>query len=96
LDKLVQDMVNLPQKLDEVLTLAADGRLRVKLQLPHDEAARRTRNRTVSLVSSLVVLTALAFALRHAALAQAPGVEQIGALLVMAVGLWLLVAAARL
>jgi hypothetical protein len=96
LDKLLQDMVNLPQKLDEVLTLAADGRLRVKLQLPHDEAARRTRNRTVSLVSSLVVLTALAFALRHAALAQAPGVEQIGALLVMAVGLWLLVAAARL
>jgi predicted unusual protein kinase regulating ubiquinone biosynthesis (AarF/ABC1/UbiB family) len=96
LDKLLQDMVNLPQKLDEVLTLAADGRLRVKLHVPHDEGARRVRNRTVSLVSSLVVLTALAFALRHVAISQVPGVEQIGALIVMAVGIWLLAAAARL
>ena len=96
LERMLQDMVNLPQKLDEVLTLAADGRLRVRLQLPHDDAARRTRNRTVSLVSSLVVLVALAFALRHAAFAQAPGIEQAGTLIVMAVGLWLLVAAAKL
>lgn len=96
LDKLLRDMVNLPQKLDEVLTMAADGRLRVKLHLPHDDEARRTRNRTVSLVSSLVVLTALAFSLRHVQADQLPGVEQVGALLVLAVGLWLLVAAARL
>ncbi len=96
LDKLLQDMVNLPQKLDEVLSLAADGRLRVKLHLPHDDAARRTRNRTVSLVSALVVLTALAFTLRHVQAAQLPAVEQMGALLVLAVGLWLLVASARL
>ena len=41
LDKLLQDMVNLPQKIDEVLTLAADGRLRVKLHLPYDDTARR-------------------------------------------------------
>jgi ubiquinone biosynthesis protein len=96
LDKLLQDMVHLPQKLDEVLTLAAAGRLRVKLHLPHDDAARRSRNRTVSLVSSLVVLTALAFTLRHVPATQLPGLEQIGALVVFVVGLWLLVAAARL
>lgn len=97
LDKLLQDMVNLPQKLDEVLTLAADGRLRVKLHVPHhDEHARRMRNRTVSLVSGLVVLTAVAFALRHSAVSQLPGLEQAGALLVMVIGIWLLVAAARL
>jgi ubiquinone biosynthesis protein len=96
LDRLLQDMVNLPQKLDEVLTLAADGRLRVKLHLPHDEAARRTRNRTVSLVASLVVLTALAFTVRHVDAGQIPGLEQVAALLVLLVGLWLLVAAARL
>jgi hypothetical protein len=96
LDRLLQDMVNLPQKLDEVLTLAADGRLRVKLHLPHDEAARRTRNRTVSLVASLVVLTALAFTVRHVDAVQIPGLEQVAALLVLLVGLWLLVAAARL
>ncbi len=95
LDKLLQDMVNLPQKLDEVLTLAADGRLRVKLHVPHDDA-RRTKNRTVSLVSGLVVLTAVAFALRHVPVSQVPGLEQAGALFVMVVGLWLLAAAARL
>lgn len=96
LDKLMQGMVNLPQKLDEVLTLAADGRLRVKLHVPPDEESRRVRNGTVSLVSSLVVLTALAFALRDVRLTQVAGLEPVGALLVMAVGLWLLIAAARL
>jgi hypothetical protein len=96
LDKLLQDMVTLPQKLDEVLTMAADGRLRVKLHVPHDDGARRIRNRMVSLVSSLVVLAAVAFALRHVALAQVPGIEQIGAVVVLVVGVWLLVAAARL
>lgn len=96
LDKLMQDMVNLPRKLDQVLTQAADGRLRVKLHLPSDDKQRRTRNTTVSLVSALVVLTALAFALRNTGFAGSPGFEQLGALAVMIIGVWLLIAAARL
>jgi len=55
LNRLLQDLVNVPQKLDEVLTLAATGRLRVKLHVPDAEETRRVRNRTVSLVASLVV-----------------------------------------
>jgi hypothetical protein len=42
------------------------------------------------------VLTALAFTVRHVDAGQIPGLEQVAALLVLLVGLWLLVAAARL
>ena len=96
LDKLLQDIVHLPQKLDEVLTLAASGRLRVKLHVPDAEEGRRVRNRTVSLVASLVTLVGVAFLVRHLAPAYGAGVERMGAILLLIIGAWLLVAAARL
>ena len=96
LDKLLQDMVHLPQKLDEILTLAAEGRLRVKLHVPDAGEGRRVRNRTVSLVASLVTLVGLAFFVRHLAPAYGADVERIGAVLLLVIGGWLLVAAARL
>ena len=89
-------MVNLPQKLDDVLTLAAEGRLRVKLHIPEATEHRQARNRTVSLVTSLVALIGVAFLVRHVAPAYGAGVERVGAALLMVVGGWLLVAAARL
>jgi ubiquinone biosynthesis protein len=95
-DKLLQDLVHLPQKLDEFLTMAADGRLRVKLHVPDAGEARRVRNRTVSLVASLVTLVGVSFLVRHLAPALGPGVEQVGAVLLLILGGWLLVAAARL
>jgi hypothetical protein len=95
LDSALQEMVNLPQKLDEVLTLASEGRLRVRLQLPESGGSRRVRHQTVLLVASLVVLTALASLLRHIAPAYGPAVEQIGVVVLLVVGAWLLVAAAR-
>ena len=96
LDKLLKDIVHMPQKLDEVLTLAASGRLRVKLHVPDAEEGRRVRNRTVSLVASLVTLVGVAFLARHLAPAYGAGVERMGAVLLLIIGGWLLVAAARL
>ena len=96
LNRLLQDLVNVPQKLDEVLTLAATGRLRVKLHVPDAEETRRVRNRTVSLVASLVTLVGVALVVRHLAPAYGVGVERIGAVLLLIIGGWLLVAAARL
>ena len=96
LNTLLQDLVHLPQKLDEVLTLAASGRLRVKLHMPDAEESRRVRNRTVSLVASLVSLVGVAFLARHMAPAYGAGVERMGAVLLLVIGGWLLVAAARL
>ena len=96
LDKVVENLVHLPQMIDEVLTLAASGRLRVKLHVPDAEDGRRVRNRTVSLVASLVSLVGVAFLVRHLAPAYGDDVERIGAILLLILGGWLLVAASRL
>jgi predicted unusual protein kinase regulating ubiquinone biosynthesis (AarF/ABC1/UbiB family) len=95
-DQLLHDLVQLPQKLDEFLTLAADGRLRVKLHIPDAGEGRRVRNRTVSLLSSLVTLIGVWFLVRHLSPALGPDVERVGTLLLLIIGGWLLIAAARL
>ncbi len=95
LDRLLQDMVHLPQKLDDVLTLAAEGRLRVKLNVPDDDAVNHTRNRTVLLVAIVAVLAGLASFARQLTPAFGAGVERLAAVAVLLLGAWLLVAAAR-
>jgi hypothetical protein len=89
-------MVTLPQKLDEVLTLAAEGRLRVKLQVPETNENRAARRQTILLVANLVLLAAIAALVRRLAPASGPGLERIGVAALLIVGGWLLVAAARL
>jgi predicted unusual protein kinase regulating ubiquinone biosynthesis (AarF/ABC1/UbiB family) len=96
LDRLLQEMVQLPQKLDDVLTLAAEGRLRVKLHVADADGSRQTHNRTVLLVALLVALTGLASIVRQFAPAFGPGLERLGAAVLLLLGGWLLVAAARL
>ena len=96
LDRLLQGMVHLPQKLDNVLTLAAEGRLHVKLHVPDSDAAGQVRNRTILLVATLVALTGLASVARQFAPAFGPGVERLSAVALLMLGGWLLVAAARL
>jgi hypothetical protein len=89
-------MVHFPQKLDEVLTLAAEGRLRVKLDVPDGHGAQHTRNRTVLLVAVLVALTGVASIARHVAPAVGAGADRLAAIVVLLLGGWLLVAAARM
>jgi len=96
LEQMVYDLVHLPRKLDEILTLAASGRLRIKAEVPDAGERRQTRNHTVSLVASLVTLVALTFLVRHLAPAYGANLERMGAVLILAVGGWLLSAAARL
>ncbi len=96
LDRLLQEMVQLPQRLDDVLTLAAEGRLRVKLHVPESNGSQQTRNRTVLLVALLVALTGLASIVRQFAPAFGPGAERLGAVALLFLGGWLLVAAARM
>jgi predicted unusual protein kinase regulating ubiquinone biosynthesis (AarF/ABC1/UbiB family) len=96
LDRLLQDMIHLPQKLDDVLTLAAEGRLRVKLNVPDDDAVQHTRNRTVLLIAMLAALVGVASIARQLAPAFGDGAERLAAVVVLLLGGWLLVAAARL
>lgn len=96
LDRAFQQMIDLPQKLDDVLTTAAEGRLRMKLQVPEAAANERVRNRTVLLVTALVGFAALTSVLRHVGPALGGGLERVGAVILLIVGAWLLFAAARL
>lgn len=96
LDTALREMVTLPQKLDEVLTLAAEGRLRVKLQVPESHERRRVRNQTVLVIANLVLFAAIASLVRHVAPEYGPGFERIGVIALAAVGGWLLIVAARL
>jgi predicted unusual protein kinase regulating ubiquinone biosynthesis (AarF/ABC1/UbiB family) len=95
-DTALREMVTLPQKLDEVLTLAAEGRLRVKLQVPETNEGRRVRQQTILMIAAVVLFAAIASLVRHAAPAYGPGLERIGVVALVAVGGWLLIAAARL
>ena len=96
LDRAIQELADLPQKFDDVLTMAAQGRLRMKLQLPEAEKNEHVRNRTVLLVTALVAFAAAATVLRHIAPAAGAGGERVAALILLLVGGWLLFAASRL
>ena len=96
LTERLQGLLELPRVLDNVLTRASEGRLRVRLSVPEGAAAARTRNRTVMLVATLVALTGLAVVARDVAPAFGGGVETAAAIVVLVLGGWLLIAAARL
>lgn len=96
LETLVPDVLDLPRRLDEILTRAADGKLRVKVHVPDTDDRREARNRTISFVASLVTLVALTFLVRHLSPAFGANMEPLGAVLVLVVGGWLLLAASRL
>ena len=96
LDRVMTNMVNLPQRLDEVLTLAAEGRLRLKLHMPAAGEQKRIRNHTVSLIAGLAVLASLVFLFRVFVPAPAPVLERVGAIFLLLAGLWLLKSAAEL
>jgi ubiquinone biosynthesis protein len=96
LDGALREMITLPQRLDEVLTLASEGRLRVKLQVPEASENRIVRRQTILLVANLVLLAAIASLVRHLAPAYGAGLERLGAAALLIVGGWLLVAAARM
>ena len=96
LTERLQGLLELPRVLDKVLTRASEGRLRVRLSVPEGAAAARTRNRTVMLVATLVALTGLAVVARDVAPAFGGGVETAAAIVVLVLGGWLLIAAARL
>ena len=95
-DHVLQGVAHLPQKLDAVLELAAEGRLHVKLNVPDGDDNRTTRDRTTLLVATLVALTALASVARQVAPAFGVGIERLAAVAVLVLGGWLLVAAARM
>ncbi len=79
-----------------MLTLAAQGRLRMRVQVPEADDTEHARNRTVLLVTSLVAFAAVGAVFVTCVPALGSGAERAGAVLLLLLGGWLLVAAARL
>ncbi len=91
-----REALSMPRAIDGLLTLASEGRLRVKIDLPEGRQARDTRNRTVMLTATLVALTGMAMVARNVAPALGFAAERLAAVVVLVLGGWLLVAAARM
>ena len=91
-EKYAAMMLDLPQRLDEMLTLAATGSARLKLQLPDSAKKRRQENSaTVATALTLVFLAVLLLS-HHVASSVAAGtrVERIGAIVSVFLGAMLL------
>ena len=78
-----------------MLTLAAEGRLRIRFQVPPSGDRRSATRQTVQLLAAVVLLVAIGVFVRQAAPAYGPGFERVASLVLLAVGAWLLVAAAK-
>lgn len=95
-EKLVANMVNLPRKLDEVLTLASEGRLKFKLHVPEAEGDRQTRNATALMVALILALMGIALVVQRIVPSPGEDLQKIGAVAVVIVGALLLRIASRL
>ena len=97
MEKYAAIMIDLPQRLDEMLTLAASGSARLKLQIPDSGKHRRQENSaTVATALTLVFLAVLLLS-HHVASSVAAGarVERIGAIVSVFLGAMLLRAISR-
>jgi len=97
LDKYAAIMVELPKRLDQVLTLAAEGNARVKLHMAETATYRRQKNSLAVVIALLLVLVAVAVLSHHfAAASVARGwVDRVSALVFVLLGALLLRAATR-
>ena len=97
MDKYAAMMMGLPQKLDEVLTLAAEGGARMRLQVTDTAASRKQRNSLAIVIALLMILAAVTLMSRHlAAMTAAPAwLERVSVLAFVMLGALLLRAVSR-
>jgi len=98
IDRYTALMMAIPQRLDEVLTLAAGGSARVKLHVPETASRRRQKNSIAVMTAMLLLLASVAFALPRVT-SSFVGNEwagKINALAFVACGALLLLAASRM
>jgi ubiquinone biosynthesis protein len=65
MDKYAMMMTELPQRLDEVLTLASGGNAQVKVHISEPADQRRQKNRSAAVTALLLVLAAVALLSHH-------------------------------
>jgi predicted unusual protein kinase regulating ubiquinone biosynthesis (AarF/ABC1/UbiB family) len=97
LDKYAAMMMGLPQKLDDVLTLVAEGNARVKLQGAEAAAHHQQENSSALVLALLLVLAAVVLLAHHFTASVGTGVwlDRISAIAFVVLGALLLRAASR-
>jgi predicted unusual protein kinase regulating ubiquinone biosynthesis (AarF/ABC1/UbiB family) len=96
-DKYAAIMMTMPQRFDQLLTLASEGTPRVKLHVPETSSGRRQKNSVAVMTAMLFLLAAVAFALPRVtgALVGNEWAGRINATVFIACGALLLMAAGR-
>ncbi|HZG52994.1 MAG TPA: AarF/UbiB family protein [Pyrinomonadaceae bacterium] len=97
MDKYAALMMGMPQRFDQMLTLASEGSARVRLHVPESATHQRQKNSTAVTTALLLVLAAVALALPRitAALVAEVWANRINAFVFIACGAFLLRAAGR-
>lgn len=96
-DRYAAIMMAMPQKLDQMLTLASEGTPRVTLHVPETSSHRQQKNSTAVMTAMLLLLAAVVFALPRVTLALVGNewAGRINAAAFIACGALLLLAAGR-
>ncbi|MEK6279441.1 MAG: AarF/UbiB family protein [Acidobacteriota bacterium] len=96
-DRYAAIMMAMPQRLDQMLTLASEGTPRVKLHVPETSSHRQQKNSVAVMTSMLLLLAAVVFALPRVttALVGNEWAGRINAAAFIACGALLLMAAGR-
>jgi predicted unusual protein kinase regulating ubiquinone biosynthesis (AarF/ABC1/UbiB family) len=96
-DRYAALMMAIPQRLDQVLTLASEGSARLKLHLPETASHRRQKNSLAVMTALLLLLAAVAFALPRvtSVFVGSDWAGRINAMAFIACGALLLLAAGR-
>ena len=84
-------MIGMPQKLDSFLTLAAQGKASIKLEMAEPAETRARRDRSATLVAALLALAAVVLLAHHVAPSvPGPWVERAATVIVTLLGVALL------
>lgn len=95
MNKYAAMMMDLPQKLDETLTLMAEGNARLQLRVPADARYDERKNSTTMLMASLLVLVSFVLLAHHFRDVLGAGAEAVKAILFIALAALVLRAATR-
>jgi len=88
-------MLAMPHRLNELLTLAAEGRASIKLEMVEQPAERRRKDLSSVALAALLAMAAVALLAHYLTPALGPWVDRIAAVLLAALGVFLLRGLAR-
>ena len=88
-------LLAMPQRFNELLTLAAEGRANIRLEMVEPPSERRRRDFSIAALAAVLAMVAVILLAHHLAGALGSWAERIGAVLLGSLGVLLLRALSR-